>query len=398
MVMSLKEALLIVETEANVVGSGDFNLLAALNAAGVVPQRKRLALPAGLQGDFPVRPVEVLHALSFVTSPLYGDDIHDMYMQWALLRYLGFFKRVATGKKMIPALGVSEAGCRVAGVQRRVTSEELCVGFGVVLARRWFRHALGPGVPIGFIDVDAYVSGSGFGGAIRPDYLLIAPDRAKFGSYRVRLLECKGTWDESLARIQMKKAVRQLGSPAISPLPDGIAVSSVTWGSQVHCFAVETRGKGEPLYQPDWEVKDVHWDAGELGWSAGGSGFIAAALRRTWGRLADFGGNVEARSIWSGQRDVAQVGVRGRNEVPTPYGMAVGVSEIVTIGNIRLSVTRAIDVSVDSALSRGDPASVTAAQARFAETIERSPVTVQFDATLRLFSAAPDGSIFSLAL
>ena len=394
--MSLKEALWIVGADANVFGSADHTLLAALNAAGGVPQGKRLALPVGLQGDFPVRPVEVLHALSYVTSPMYGDDLHDMYMQWALLRYLGFFERGERGNK-IPPLGVSEAGCRVAGVQRRVTSEELGVGFGVVLARRWFRHALGPRVPIGFIDVDAYVLSSGFGGSIRSDYLLIAPDSAKADCYRVRLLECKGTWDERLARIQMKKAVRQLGSPVISPLPDGIAVSSVTWGSQIRCFAVETRGKGEASYQPDWEARDVRWGAGELSWSAGSSGFVAAALRETWGRLADFSGNVEARNAWSGPRDVAQVRVRERNEFQTPYGPAIGVSETVTIGDIRLSVTRAIDTSVDSALGTGDPANITAAQSRFAERIERVDGT-QFGAALQLSSAAPDGSIFSLAL
>jgi hypothetical protein len=396
MVMSLKEALWIVGTEANVFGSADHNLLAALNAAGGVPQGKRLALPAGLQGYFPVRPVEVLHALSYVTSPLYGNDIHDMYMQWALLRYLGFFERGVRGNKKIPPLGVSEAGCRVAGAQRRVTSEELGVGFAVVLARRWFRHALGPGIPIGFIDVDAYVSGSGFGGSIRSDYLLIAPDSVKADCYRVRLLECKGTWEEPLARIQMKKAVRQLGSPVISPLPDGIAVSSVTWGSQIRCFAVETRGKGEMCHQPDWEARDVRWGAGDPSSSAGSSGFVATALRGTWGRLADFGGNVEARSIWSGTRDVAQVGIRERNEFQTPYGSAIGVSETVTIGGIRISVTRAIHASVDSALGSGDPASVTAAQSRFAERTERFD-GAQFGTASQLFSAAPDGSIFSLA-
>ncbi len=219
----------------------------------------------------------------------------------------------------------------MAGAQRRVTSEELGVGFGVVLARRWFRHALCPGVPIGFIDVDVYVWGSGFGGSIRSDYLLIAPDAAKADCYRVRLLECKGTQEEPVARSQMRKAVRQLGSPIILPLPDGIAVSSVTYGDQVRCFAVETRGEGEASYQPDWEAKDVRWGTGELSWSAETGGFLAAALRKTWSRLADFGGNVEAYSIWSGPRDeediAAQVGVRERNEFQTPYGRAIGVTE-----------------------------------------------------------------------
>lgn len=61
--MSLDHALRIVRDEATVFGSADKYLLAQLNAAGDVPPGKRLALPVGLQGDFPVRPVEVLLAL-----------------------------------------------------------------------------------------------------------------------------------------------------------------------------------------------------------------------------------------------------------------------------------------------------------------------------------------------
>ena len=324
--MSLDHALQIVGAEAAVFGSADQYLLAELNATGSVPQGKRLALPAGLQGDFPVRPVEVLHALSYATSPLYEDDLHDMYMQWGLLRYLGFFEHGECEDKKIPPLGVSKAGCRVAGAQRRVTSEELGVGFGVVLARRWFRDALGPGVPIGFIDVDAYISGSGFGGSIRSDYLLIAPDSAKADCYRVRLLECKGTQEEPVARGQIRKAVRQLGSPIILPLPDGIAVSSVTYGDQVCCFAVETCGEGEASYQPNWKAKDVRWGTGDLNWSDEKGGFLAAALREIWSRLADFGGNVEAHSAWSSPRDeedtAAQVDVaRGMSSKPLTAGL-----------------------------------------------------------------------------
>jgi hypothetical protein len=401
MVMSLDHALRIVGAEAAVFGGADQYLLAELNAAGVVPQGKRLALPAGLQGDFPVRPVEVLHALSYATSPLYEDDLHDMYVRWGLLRYLGFFEHGEREDEMIPSLGVSEAGCRVAGTQRRVTSEELGVGFGVILARRWFRRALGAGVPIGFIDVDAYMSGSGLGGSIRSDYLLIAPDTAKAGCYRVRLLECKGTQEEPVAWGQMRKAVRQLGSAIICPLPDGIAVSSVTYGEQVRCFAVEARGEGEASYQPDWDVKDVRWETGEIGRSAESGRFLAAALRETWGRLADFGGNVEARNAWSSpdheDDTVTQVGVRERNEFQTPYGRAIGVTETVTIGNVGLSVTRAIDASVDSALDSEDPVIVTAAQSRFAGRIERSAGD-QSGIVPQSFSAAPDGSIFFLSL
>ena len=402
--MSLDSALEIVGAEAAVLGSADVSLLARLNKTGSCPPGKRLTLPAGLQGDFPVRPVEVLHALSYATSPLYEDDVHDMYIQWGLLRYLGFFEHGECEEGKIPPLGVSEAGRRVAGTQRRVASEELGVGFGVVLARRWFRRALGPGVPIGFIDVDAYLSGSGFGGYIRSDYLLIAPDSSRAGHYRVRLLECKGTQEEPRARMQMVTAVRQLGSPIIHPLPDGIAVSSVTYaevarGERVCCFAVEARGESETSYPPDWNAEDVRWAADRISWSAEDGRGLAAALRESWSRLAAYGGNVEAQRTWSGRRDDEaisdQVDVRDRSEFQTPYGDAIGITDTVSIGNLRLSVTRAIDGAVDRALSSSDPAAVTDAQSRFAARLER-PYRDQPGAVLQSFSAAPDGSIFFL--
>lgn len=404
MVMSLDSALEVVGAEAAVFGGADGSLLARLHKAGSCPPSKRLALPAGLQGDFPVRPVEVLHALSYATSPLYEDDVHDMYMQWGLLRYLGFFEHGECEEGKIPPLGVSEAGRRVAGTQRRVASEELGVGFGVVLARRWFRNALGPGTPIGFIDVDAYLSGSGFGGYIRSDYLLIAPDSSKAGHYRVRLLECKGTQERLLAREQMVTAVRQLGSSIIDPLPDGIAVSSVTYaevscGEQVCCLAVETRDESETAYLPDWNAEDVRWTAERISWSAEDGRGLAAALRESWSRLADFGGNVEAHSIWSGRRDgdvtSDQVDLRERSEFQTPYGEAIGITDTLSIGNLRLNATRAIDGQVDRALSSGEPATVADAQSRFAARLERH-YRDQPGAVPQSFSAAPDGSIFFL--
>jgi hypothetical protein len=399
MVMSLDRALRIVAAEAAVHGSAGQSLLADIYAAGVVPAGKRLALPAGLQGDFPVRPVEVLHALSHATSPLYTDELYDAYMRWGLLRYLGFFENGGQGNGQLPLLGVSEAGCRVAGTQRRVASEELGVGFAVLLARRWFRRALGPGVPIGFIDIDAYTSGSGRGGSVRADYLLIAPDTARAGHYRARLLECKGTWQRHLVRSQMKTAVGQLGESIVFPLPDGIAVSSVTYGQQVRCFAVETCGQSEATYQPDWTDDDVRWGDGEVIWGAENGRALVAALRETWGRLAAFGGNTEAHATWSGTRDredvTAGADVRERNEYQTPYGTVIGVTETVALGDLRISVTRAVDASVDRALGSGDPAIVTAAQFGFAERIERVGVD-QPGTAPQVYSAAPDGSVFFL--
>lgn len=393
MVTSLKEALQIAGTEAEAFGSADSSLLKRLIETADVPHGKSLALPAEIQGNFPVRPVEVLHALSLVTSPLYADDIHDLYMRWGLLRYLGFFKNTLSNDGKDTILGVSDAGCRVAGAQRRVTSEELGVGFGAVLARRWFRKDLGPGVPIGFIDIDDYARGYG-GSSVRPDYLLIAPDTARPGWYWVRVLECKGTESGAVARRQMTKAIGQLGSSVLrfDPLPDGIAMSSVTYGPQVCCLAVEARGDSEVSYPPNWKAEDTRWTA---------EGFLAANLRKTWNRLAEFGGNEEASRIWSRSRVAPALGGRSRveerHELETPFGQAVGVTETVSIGNLQLNVTCAIEKSVDNALSSGEPGYVTEAQSEFAERISGLDEDQPYAAETQAFSVTSDGSIYLLA-
>jgi hypothetical protein len=202
----------------------------------------------------------------------------------------------------------------------------------------------------------------------------------------------------------MVTAVRQLGSPVIHPLPDGIAVSSVTYaevalGEQVCCFAVEACGESEASYLPDWDDEDVRWADGRISWSFEDARGLATALRESWSRLAAFGGNIEAYSAWSrrgdGEAISDQIGFRERSEFQTPYGGAIGITDTVSIGNLRLSVTRAIDREVDRALNSGDPAIVTNAQSRFASRLER-PYRDQSGTVAQSFSAAPDGSIFFL--
>jgi hypothetical protein len=133
-----------------------------------------------------LRPVEALHWLSYATSPRYQDDLLDRYMHWALVRYIGLFERREEGPPC-PALTLNQPGQRIRGNQRRVTSEEMGIGFGALLANCWFAQTGAVGLPIGIVDVDAalddrYIFAGGSRQAVRavddrrPDYLLIAPD------------------------------------------------------------------------------------------------------------------------------------------------------------------------------------------------------------------------------
>jgi hypothetical protein len=156
----------------------------------------------GLDGGILIRPVEGLHWLSYATSPRFQDDLLDMYMHWALVRYIGLFEHRDDGKAD-PALGISEPGQRIRSNQRRVTSEEMGIGFGALLASRWFAQAGAVGLPIGIVDVDAaladrYIFAGGSRHSVRavadrrPDYLLIAPDPESRRRYRVRALAFRG--------------------------------------------------------------------------------------------------------------------------------------------------------------------------------------------------------------
>jgi hypothetical protein len=201
---------------------------------------KKLLPAAGLDAGVILRPIEALHLLSYATRPRYQDDLFDIYVQWGLLRYLGFFE-LAWHSRHLSTLMVSEAGQRIVGNQRRVTSEEIGIGFGALLATRWFKATgAATGTPISIVDIDAalddryiYAAGSRKAvravGARRPDYLIICHDPAMRGRYRVRVLECKGTRTAGYAIRQLASAVEQLsGIRVAGRIPAGVAVSTVS--------------------------------------------------------------------------------------------------------------------------------------------------------------------------
>ena len=213
-------------------------LLRQVAGSGAVPDGKALSL-AWLPPGVDVRPVEALHLLSLVTAHAYSaGDLHDAYTWWGLLRYLGFFDHEAGGQH--PVLRVSRAGAQVAGVQRRVASEELGIAFGVLLASMHVRKALGPGVAVGIVDVDVLLRGSGAGSSGRADYVLVAGPGGDQPDGRVYFLECKGTSDPRDCGQQLTKAVGQIRGPVLEYAAQmGLAVSTVAAASQVSCVALQ---------------------------------------------------------------------------------------------------------------------------------------------------------------
>jgi hypothetical protein len=382
----------------------------------------------GLEQGVTLLPLEALHWLSLATRPRYQDDLLDTYLYWALTRYIGLFEHIDQGL-LPPTLTLSDAGQRVVGNQRRVTSEEMGIGFGALLASRWFWHTGAAGLPVSIIDVDAalddrYVFAGGAYHAVRaskarrPDYLLVAPDPSSRRNYRVRAVECKGTCTStSYALRQLARAAGQLtGITVGGRTPRGLAVSTITKNDHVSYLAIDPEEDDEPSYPVDSATIDqaagfqLQDDVADVP-----PGVLAnASVRASWAVLADFSGNLAALDRWAPAVMRRRLGREPRQRAPfeTPYGDARGTSATVTINGQIVRLTYGIQAEIDD-LMTGPAEAITDAQLAFAEQVapsadmetaaraEPSNATaarVGLQATGVLYSATPDGSIFALAV
>lgn len=380
---------------------------------------KTLTPAAGLEDGVTLLPLWALHWLSYATRPRYQDDLLDRYLHWALTRYIGLFEHLDEGPSL-PGLTLSEAGQRIRGNQRRVTSEEMGIGFGALLATYWFNGTGAAGQPISIVDVDAalddrYIFAGGARHAVRavngrrPDYLLIAPDPSSRRNYRVRALECKGTSSSiSYAIRQLASAVEQLiGITVGGRIPRGLAVSTVTMNDRLSYLAIDPEEEDEPSYPVNGNM--INLTAGfrlqdnvadtppEL--------LTNASVRASWATLADFGGNLAAFDRWAPDVMRRRLARQQRQRVTfdTPYGVARGTSATVDIGGQRVHVRYAVDAAIDQRMTQQAEA-IADAQSSFAERLTGFGESADISATpdiqtgATLFSATSDGSIFSISV
>lgn len=421
--MNLGDALRIANTEVEFPGRSDKALVERIKdpgrTAAVIVPAAGLDNPEALPR---LRPVDALLQLAVATRPRYRRDVLGMYLWWGLLRYLGFFEtssEEASGQK---ALRVSPAGQAIVGRQRSVASEDLGIGFGVLLARHWLRHSGIAHGAINIIDVDVALescllklqSKSAGNRSRRPDYLIHAYDPS-LGCHYVRVLECKGTIDGKRADKQLASAVEQLGAATVAGCArTGLAVSTITSSDQVLYKALECLPVADPstLADPYGRVDVGIYRSGDpiLG------ELLDRSLRGALSTLADFCGDPGLASRWApgDTRDQPRSGGEPvRYE--TPYGSALGTSFPVPFGLRTLWVTYAIRASVYEAMitldrmeaDRGEFRQigsdriqhVVEAQAEFAEEQHAgsySPSAKSSDDSAH--AAAPDGSILLLTL
>lgn len=361
-----------------------------------------------------MRPFDALHLLSYVTRPRYQDDLLDLYAQWGLLRYLGFFDRTKARRDSLPNLKLSDAGRRITGNQRRVTSEEMGIAFGALLACHWFTQTGAADAPISIVDIDAalddrYVFAGGARravravGARRPDYLMISLDPSTRLGYRIRTLECKGTNAPRYSVNQLARALNQLDGITVGGrVPAGLATSMITAKSEVSYRAIDPMDEEEPSYTVNSRTMQeaVAFRIGQDRSDLPPTALANATVSASWATLADFGGNLGALQRWAPEVMRRRLDRRSRNRetFDTPFGTATGTRVTFTVNGYRLTVDYAIDADVDRQLSQGAADSVIEAQAEFAGRVSRSETMVDHANATELHSATSDGSIFSLTL
>lgn len=411
--VDLSRALHIVGSQVRLDGCSEGSLVQRVRESpNFTPGHKALSGVPGLDGGVLLRPVEGLHWLSYATRPRFQDDLLDMYMHWALVRYVGLFEYRDDGNAD-PALGISEPGQRIRGNQRRVTSEEMGIGFGALLAGRWFAQADAAGLPIGIVDVDAaladrYVFAGGSRHAVRavadrrPDYLLIAPDPGARRRYRVRALECKGTSSgPSYAVHQLASAVEQLAGISVGGrIPQGLAVSTITANNRMSYLAIDPGDEDEPSYEVSSATIDqaAGFQLADDVKNVPAALLTSASVRASWAALADFGGNLDALDRWAPavMRRRLDRQQRQRITFDTPYGTARGISVTVGLDGQRLKVRYAVDEAIDQQMDQSAEA-IADAQSEFAERLDNRGLAEDMGSG-SLYSATPDGSIFSLSL
>ncbi len=419
--MTLRDAIRLMGATARVTGRSGPGLAAEvaarqrdlLSATPGLSQKSSVITAQGLDGDLLIRPIAAMLELARGTSLNDDPDISAVARRWSVLRHLGVF---ALDPKS-GSLRLDHAALQFIGPnQRRVLSEELGIGFGIVAAKAWCQ-ARNPAIgPITAIDVDralhrGQVPNLQRKGERQPDYLLSYPDPANPSSMVFELLETKGTVSRANARGQLARAVTQLaGLTAGGRSMTGVAISTVSNTAGITLFAVDPeeapltwapseatleywRGRGERERE---DVAKLDIDPDEL---------FASATNVDRAAQAEFSGQYEASARWlptRGRRGSNRPTAVARRE--TDVGTFVGVEAAMDLGGTghRLLLFQGAEIHVAEELRGFDDLAVVQAQQRFAGTrLEHFPnatTTVGVGGVESAVAYSSDGSVLELRL
>lgn len=410
----MSDAIQVLNRPARVVGVSDQLLVAdvtrrqreLVQANTGLPSKATVTEAMGLHGDIHVRPVEALLELARGTA-LSGDpEVASVSRWWSAIRHLGTFARdPLTGSLRLDGAALQFIGPN----QRRVLSEELGIGFGIVAAKRWCR-ARNPAVgPITAIDVDTALNNGSVRGLERngrrqPDYLLRYLDTANPSVTIFELLETKGTVSRANAREQLGRALTQLAGLTIGgQAMTGIAVSTVSTDTGFEISSVDP--EQQPMMwapsdeklrfwrtsarRPRPEVPTLDVDADE---------FFASATNVDNAALAEYGGQHESAVSW-----LPGIGSRGSGrgnataQRAAAAGDFVGTELLADIGGTgqRLRLFQGVERKIADVLRGLDAGAVTDAQRAFAQREQDDPADFDEGTAVAISS---DGSMLELSI
>lgn len=367
------------ESDGALVRSVDNAQAAELSAHPKLPYKPVITAALGVHGDFEMRPIAAMLEIARGTVLNEDPDIAAFARRWSILRYLGIFARDAgTGKLHLDGAALRYVG----GNQRRVLSEELGIGFGIIAGKRWCRKRMPTIGSITAIDVDKALKRGKVPnlrpeGNRQPDYLLSYSDSRNPGVKIYDLLETKGTGSRAYAKKQLGRAVTQLAGLTLNHQEmTGIAVTTVSDERGIHVMAVDpeeppvawrptnaalvsSRAAKGPFPPDDFKV-DLPREE-----------FLAAATNVGFAGLAEFSGQRGVATRWFPDIDSERKDkVDARVPRETAAGSFVGTEYVLMIpgASDRLRVFQGVDKDVAEGLRALDVTAVLESQQAFARS------------------------------
>jgi len=271
-----------------------------------MPFKTPLTPAQGLNGVLTIRPIQALLELSRATGLLRDPAVSALTRGWSVLRYLGVFGRVpASGHLCLDG----EALLFIGANQRRVLSEEIGIGFGIVAAKMWVR-ARNPQVgPIAAIDVDQalydeVVPALERNGRRQPDYLLAFPDESDPSVRNFELLETKGTVSSSNAEHQLARGTTQLAGLTVDAnLLPGVVVSTVSNAAGIRLMAVDPEERKVRWSPSDDSLRSARHASRRRSRptdkiDVAADELFASSTNVEMASLAEFGGLSESARLW----------------------------------------------------------------------------------------------------
>ncbi|MGP5044773.1 hypothetical protein ACTXJR_12285 [Glutamicibacter ardleyensis] len=208
-----------------------------------------------LHGGFRTNPIAALHRLGIGTAtPGKKTPLLESFTKLSqVLKYFDAFEN--DGNKLSLSAQVDS---NTQYHSRSVLSEELGVGFGLLIGEQWCRSLNARG-PLQIINIDQILGSHGIatraGSRMQPDYAIRFDDPVRPGTVRFCSVECKGTKTESSMARQLARGCSQIDSLLLgnSPMP-GLVTSTLATGQGISYKAVDPGVESPSLDIMDFDL------------------------------------------------------------------------------------------------------------------------------------------------